>query len=398
MVWKSREDETVLYEGHDRSTEHGQPVGTKTSSRRKCMVLLLSVALIAVLLAVIIPVTINVQNRNNDNTPAQSERAAVNSACAASQYPGTCSATLQNSTTTSAKLFTVTVVQAALAGVNASLLAVVNSVTPQNAAAVQVCIESLDTAETELRTVLVALNTTDPTALQMAFDDLKVRLTAAMEFHTTCADALQENMNVLIPASVQAALEHTNELFSVSLSFLNAFAAYGDNFAAWAKSRGLDLSQLGLNRRRRRLLQDDAGHDDEGVDEIPEWVGPEHRRHLLQVTPILFPVDVTVAPRGGDYKRIMDAVHKAPTKSSKVYVIYIKEGKYEEQVIIPSSLTNIMFIGDGQDKTIITGSLSVALTPNMTTFLSATLSKSYSAFLCSGIGALHLIRSRRFRQ
>lgn len=375
MVRSSREDESGLYEGHDRSeSDLVERAGVQTSTRRKCVVVLLSVALIAVLLAIIIPVSMNLQSQKKEGSPVSSESAAVNSACAASQYPETCSATLSNSTTTSARLFTQTAVHAALDGVNASLLAVENAETPQNSAAVEVCIQSLTTAQTELNDILVALNSSDPTALQAAFDTLKVRLTASMEFHTTCADALQE-INQPIPPEVQATLRHTNELLSVSLSFMNAFSAYGDNFAAWAKSRGLDLSQLGLNRRRRRLLMDDEGRED--VDGIPEWIGPDHHRHLLQVKPVLFPVNTIVAPSGGNYKRIMDAVNAAPTKSSKIYVIYIKAGWYKEQVIIPSKLTNIMFIGDGQGKTVITGSLSVALTKNMTTFLSPTLSKSH---------------------
>lgn len=377
MGWKNREDEAGLYHGHAHSTEHDlvSRAGSQSSGRRKCVVVMLSVALIAVLLAIIIPVTINVQNRKNDNTPASTEASAVAAACAASQYPDTCTATLSNTTVANAKAFTVTTIQAALDGLNDTLVAVQNAETPQNAAAVQVCIDTLTTAQMELNAVLTALNTTDPTALQAAFDDLKVRLTASMEFHTTCADSLQE-INAPIPPLVQGTLEHTNELFSVSLSFLNAFAAYGNNFAAWAKSAALDLTQVGLNRRR--LLQDNEGRED--FNGAPAWLGFEHRRRLLQVKPILFPVNTVVAPAGGNYKRIMDAVNNAPKKSTKVYVIYIKAGTYKEQVTIPSSLTNIMFIGDGQGKTIITGSKSVALTPNMTTFLSGTLSKYCRAF------------------
>lgn len=40
------------------------------------------------------------------------------------------------------------------------------------------------------------------------------------------------------------------------------------------------------------------------------------------------------------------------------YVIYIKAGVYTENVRIPKHKTNIMFQGDGADKTFITGSLS----------------------------------------
>lgn len=39
-------------------------------------------------------------------------------------------------------------------------------------------------------------------------------------------------------------------------------------------------------------------------------------------------------------------------------MIYIKAGVYNEVVRIPKHKTNLMFLGDGSDKTIITGSMS----------------------------------------
>ncbi|KAI3773254.1 hypothetical protein L1987_47779 [Smallanthus sonchifolius] len=109
--------------------------------------------------------------------------------------------------------------------------------------------------------------------------------------------------------------------------------------------------------------------DDKQVVMWPEWLSAGDRK-LLQsgtVTP-----DVTVAVDGsGDYMTVGAAVAAAPSKSGTRYVIKIRAGVYRENVNIPSSKTNLMFIGDGRSNTIITASESVA--GGNTTFNSATV-------------------------
>lgn len=60
-------------------------------------------------------------------------------------------------------------------------------------------------------------------------------------------------------------------------------------------------------------------------------------------------------------------------------MIYIKEGVYEEQVIVPKQMVNLTLFGDGSRKTIITGSRNVADGNNMTTYKSATVGKKIAA-------------------
>ena len=52
----------------------------------------------------------------------------------------------------------------------------------------------------------------------------------------------------------------------------------------------------------------------------------------------------------------MDAL---PQKYSGRYVIYIKEGVYDETVNVTNGMANITMYGDGAKKSIITGSKSV---------------------------------------
>jgi pectinesterase len=111
--------------------------------------------------------------------------------------------------------------------------------------------------------------------------------------------------------------------------------------------------------------------------EFPRWVRPSDRR-LLQAPPSTSIVpDLTVAKDGsGNFNTISAAVAAAPDKSKKRFVIYIKGGAYLENVEVPKSKLNIMFIGDGIGKTVIKASRNVV--DGWTTFRSATLGKCFA--------------------
>eukprot|EP00252_Welwitschia_mirabilis_P020148 TRINITY_DN4871_c0_g2_i1.p1 TRINITY_DN4871_c0_g2~~TRINITY_DN4871_c0_g2_i1.p1 ORF type:complete len:396 (-),score=-4.20 TRINITY_DN4871_c0_g2_i1:144-1331(-) len=83
---------------------------------------------------------------------------------------------------------------------------------------------------------------------------------------------------------------------------------------------------------------------------------------------------------------IQDAVNKAPDNSVERFVIYVKAGVYEEIVRIPPSKNNITLIGDGMDRTVITGSLKVPSLPgNVTTYSSATFAVNADGFIAKNI-------------
>ncbi|WMV45163.1 hypothetical protein MTR67_038548 [Solanum verrucosum] len=71
------------------------------------------------------------------------------------------------------------------------------------------------------------------------------------------------------------------------------------------------------------------------------------------------PPNVIVAKdASGNYNTIMAALSACPNNSIAQYYILIKQGIYEEYVQIDSWKTNIVFIGEGMDKTIISGNKS----------------------------------------
>lgn len=109
-------------------------------------------------------------------------------------------------------------------------------------------------------------------------------------------------------------------------------------------------------------------------DGFPTWVKPGDRK-LLQSSSAASQANIVVAKDGsGDVTTIKEAVTIASKRSgSSRYVIYVKQGTYKENVEFGSKLKNIMLVGDGIGKTIITGSKSVG--GGSTTFNSATVGK-----------------------
>lgn len=107
---------------------------------------------------------------------------------------------------------------------------------------------------------------------------------------------------------------------------------------------------------------------------FPTWVRPGDRK-LLQSSSPASKANIVVAKDGsGKYKTIKEAITAASKRSrTSRYVIYIKAGTYKENIEVGSKLKNIMFVGDGIGKTIITGSKSVG--GGSTTFKSATVGK-----------------------
>lgn len=85
--------------------------------------------------------------------------------------------------------------------------------------------------------------------------------------------------------------------------------------------------------------------------------------------------DIVVAKDGsGNHMTINEAVAaltRMVHKRTRRVVVYVKSGIYNEKVEIGKNLNNVMFVGDGVDKTIITADRNVhdgATTPSSATF------------------------------
>lgn len=86
---------------------------------------------------------------------------------------------------------------------------------------------------------------------------------------------------------------------------------------------------------------------------------------------------VTVSPYGGcNFTSIGEAIAFAPNNSmieDGYFLIYAKQGYYEEYVVVAKNKKNIMLIGEEVDHTVISGNRSVI--DGWTTYNSATFGK-----------------------
>jgi pectinesterase len=75
----------------------------------------------------------------------------------------------------------------------------------------------------------------------------------------------------------------------------------------------------------------------------------------LIAQPVVYPSSFTVAKDGsGNFKTIQEAIYATRDLSQQQVTIHIKNGVYNEKVIIPSWKTNISLVGEDKDSTIIT--------------------------------------------
>ncbi|KAJ4886592.1 Pectinesterase/pectinesterase inhibitor 3 [Raphanus sativus] len=136
-----------------------------------------------------------------------------------------------------------------------------------------------------------------------------------------------------------------------------------------------------LEEEDTTMAVDIAGAGEIDAEGWPTWLSVGDRR-LLQGSRVR--ADATVAANGsGKFKTIAAAVAAAPDNSNRRYVIHIRAGVYRENVEVSKKKKNIMFMGDGRTRTIITGNRNVV--DGSTTFHSATVAAVGERFLARDI-------------
>ncbi|KAJ3693720.1 hypothetical protein LUZ60_009200 [Juncus effusus] len=94
--------------------------------------------------------------------------------------------------------------------------------------------------------------------------------------------------------------------------------------------------------------------------------------------------DAVVAWDGtGHFRSVSEAIEHAPSHGARKHVIFVKKGVYFENVVVNRKKRNIVLIGEGMGKTVISGSRS--FTGGWTTFRSATFAVSGPGFIARDI-------------
>ncbi|KAL6878452.1 hypothetical protein ACP4OV_012622 [Aristida adscensionis] len=184
--------------------------------------------------------------------------------------------------------------------------------------------------------------------------DLQAWLSAVITFQGSCVDMFPKGD---IRDQVKETMHKAREISSNAIAIIQQGAA----LAAMLDLNTGESADMGkvINSTGRRLEESSAG--------VPPWLSKEDRRLLdgtdtgaggrrkFWVTP-----NVTVAKDGSaDFANISAALAAMPETYEGRYVIYVKEGVYEETVNITSRMDNVTVFGDGSRKTIITGSKNV---------------------------------------
>lgn len=291
---------------------------------------------------------------------------AFDAACGATLHREVCMQTLLPSYrahSASAEGLTGILIASAAQGVAKTLAAVLanRGVNRAGFSGERVCHSTLVSSIEQLETALTALNRALNSPERPPFDEIRTRIRAATEFHTTCIDALVAT-GALEPHTVDAK-QRTEKLLRNALAVVAALSQFGPNLRSWELTAVDDATNL-----RTFMVPGDG---------VPSWMSSNQRDELLMDDP---PIDVLVAKDGsGKFKSIQGAIDAASRSSGSVnakwYVIGIKAGVWNEQVIVPKKARNLMLVGAGAGLTVITGNRSIVTTPGMTTFFSPTLSK-----------------------
>ncbi|KAM0855108.1 hypothetical protein ACQ4PT_049987 [Festuca glaucescens] len=198
--------------------------------------------------------------------------------------------------------------------------------------------------------------------------DLQAWLSAVITFQGSCVDMFPKGE---LRVQVKETMEKAREISSNAIAIIQqgaALAAMLEIDAGASVSLPNEEEEDDEDNDNAQKQESDGGdrrlQEESTSSEVPSWVPHEDRKLLDEaeeernggLTP-----NVMVAKDGtGDFKNISAALDALPQNYSGRYVIYIKEGVYDETVNVTNGMSNITMYGDGAKKSIITGSKSVA--------------------------------------
>ncbi|XP_074273460.1 putative pectinesterase/pectinesterase inhibitor 51 [Silene latifolia] len=287
---------------------------------------------------------------------------AIQQACRATRYPDACQSMVSaigSGTTSASVIQSAFTVSAANLNTGQAMVKDIldGSAQDQNRSrAAQTCLEVLNMSEHRIISAADAL-------ARGKVRDARAWASAGLLYQYDCWSGLKYVNN---SAKVNSTMSYFDTTLIVStsnaLSMLRALDALGPDLAGWTQPR----------TERNGFWEPIVG--DRDAAPTIDFAG--------------LAVDATVSKDGsnGCYKSVQDAVDAAPEnlKGGDRFVIRIKEGVYEETVRAGFYKTNLVFLGDGMGKTVITGSISTGIT-GITTYNTATVGILGDGFMASGL-------------
>ncbi|KAB5514088.1 hypothetical protein DKX38_027994 [Salix brachista] len=230
---------------------------------------------------------------------------------------------------------------------------------PREKAAFEDCLQLVENAKEELKDSIARVGD-DLGKLAKNAPDLNNWLSAVMSYQQTCIDGFPEGK---LKSDMDKTFKTAKELTSNSLAMVSSLTSFMKTFPF-------------PGAFSRRLLAKDG---------LPGWMSHEDRRILKGDNKDKPTPNVTVAKDGsGDFKTISEALTAMPAKYEGRYVIFVKQGIYDETVTVTKKMANITMYGDGSQKTIVTGNKNFA--DGVQTFRTATFAVLGDGFLCKAMG------------
>ncbi|KAK4476711.1 hypothetical protein RD792_015871 [Penstemon davidsonii] len=330
-----------------------------------------------ILVAMVVALTVgSLDSEKKDNSDISASQKAITSICQNTDYQDACVESLKSSAndTTDPKKLIEVALEAAIKYIhqgvkNSTVLKAVQN-DPKGQAALKNCHELADRAVNDLQRSYTKFNNFDVMNFNDMLSDMKIWLSGAITYQETCLDGF-EGVSGEAGKKMREALTTAMQMTSNGLAMVTEISTY--------------LESMGVQTfKNRRLLSEGdlpvLGHE----DELPNWIDFNGRK-LLSASPNTIRPNLVVAKDGsGKYKTINEALKDVPKESNKTFILYIKEGVYEEKVQINSSMTNLMIIGDGPTKTKITGKLNYI--DGTGTYHTATVAVQGDNFIAKNIG------------
>ncbi|KAK3211678.1 hypothetical protein Dsin_016384 [Dipteronia sinensis] len=290
--------------------------------------------------------------------------AQVRVACKATRYPDTCENSLskrvpENPTPTQVLEAAISVSAENLMTAKKMVVSIrdYSSGNKNRTNAAKICLQVLDYSDYRTQSAAYALP-------RGKIKDARAWFSAALAYQYDCWGGLKYVNDTKLVVDTMTFLDSLMGLSSNALSMMSSYENYGSDFNTWKPPK-----------TERDGFWEKVGSGDGGGFSGFNGGLPSNLKE-----------DVTVCKDGScSYKTVQDAVNAAPNNAgSSKFVIGIKEGVYEETVRVPFEKKNVVFLGDGIGKTVITGSLNVGQL-GMTTYESATVGVLGDGFMASGL-------------
>ncbi|XP_019419849.1 PREDICTED: putative pectinesterase/pectinesterase inhibitor 22 isoform X2 [Lupinus angustifolius] len=316
-------------------------------------------------------------NENPSNLKTQDMHAMIAQACMNIENQNSCQTNIQNELTKFGSPTPTSILSAAMRTTLNEAIGAIDkiskfttlSISYREQIAIEDCKELLDFSVSELAWSLGEMRRIREGDNNVQYEgNLEAWLSAALSNQDTCIEGF-EGTDRKLESYISGSLTQVTQLISNVLSLYTQLHSL--------PFRPPRKNSNNNNNKNNTLI---TKHDESW--KFPEWMS-ENDKELLKSMPHGAHDAVVALDGSGNYRTINEAVNAAPSHSNKKYVIYVKKGIYKENVDMKKKMTNIMLVGDGIGRTIITSNRNFM--QGWTTFRTATLAVSGKGFIAKDI-------------